>query len=51
MEVIFIDFSLVFVGFREKYVFDEDKRSRHVLERTWVDLGAKKLPKGRPKGT
>ena len=32
-------------------VFKEGKRSRRVLDRTWLDVGAKKLPNGSPKGT
>ena len=36
--------------FFENRLFEEDKRSRRVLDRTWLDLGAKRLQKGGQKG-
>ena len=36
--------------FFENRFFEEDKRSRRVLDRTWLDLGAKRLQKGGQKG-
>ena len=41
-----IDLSLV-----KNDDFEEDKRSRRVWDRTWLDFGAKKFPNGRSKGT
>ena len=34
--------SLVFAGFRENHVFEEDKAWKCILDGTWVDFGAKK---------
>ena len=31
--------------------FRQNVVSRHVLDPTWPDLGAQRVPKGRPKGT
>ena len=36
--------------FFENRLFEEDKRARRVLDRTWLDLGAKRLQKGGQKG-
>ena len=36
--------------FFENRLLEEDKRSRRVLDRTWLDLGAKRLQNGGQKG-
>jgi len=40
---------LVFKGFRENHVFEEDEAWKAILDGTWVDLGAQKAPKWLPK--
>ena len=40
---------LVFIGFRENHVFEEDKAWKGILDGTCADLDAKKVPKWEPK--
>ena len=39
---------LVFIGFRENHVFEEDKAWKGILDGTWADFDAKKVPKRLP---
>ena len=39
---------LVFIGFRENHVFEEDKAWKGILDGTWVDFDANKDPKRLP---
>ena len=40
-----IEQIMMFKGFRENRVFEEDAAWKAILDGTWVDLGAQKGPK------